>query len=442
MSKRSDYDYFTHGEQSKGMTDLRRKSVLIADHGLYLSLALRMAREFGQVGYHHLAWKRGFPGYEEYDIGRGFDEIKVEHELFDAVDRYDLIWFPDVLNGDLQSFLRKKGYRVFGSGKGDELELYRIYAKRLMETVGLPVQPYKVVTGIEALIDFLKNNKGWFVKLSKLRGITETFGSDDYWLIEPRLDELAYKTGIRKKYQEFLLEQKIDTELEYGYDGVCVDGKFPDLAANGVEVKDVAYACIVQEYAKLPKGMLKVNGALAAPLAAYNYRNFFSTEIREAKDGTPYLIDLTCRHPSPAGETQQELWGNLGEVAFEGAEGNLVQFKAKARYAVQSMIFADRADENVQPIKFPDEFRDNVKLYFECREDDHSYVLPQITKMNEIGSVVTIGDDLEETVERNKEIAETIEGDKVCVHTDKIEDVLREFEAMEKRGINVTPAKI
>ena len=67
-------------------------------------------------------------------------------------------------------------------------------------------------------------------KLSLLRGITETFGSEEYWLIEPRLDELRHKVGMRKKWMEFIAEKQIKTKIELGYDGISIDGLFPKIA--------------------------------------------------------------------------------------------------------------------------------------------------------------------------------------------------------------------
>lgn len=422
--------------------NLRSKSILICDSGLYVSLALRLSRDFSRVGYHPIAWKRAFPGYEEHDIGTGFEEITPEPHLFKALDRYDMVWFPDVLHGDLQVFLRAHGYRVFGCGYGEELELNRLGTKKLMEQVGLPVGPYAVLHGMEELCAFLKTHKDWFVKLSLLRGITETFGSEEYWLIEPRLDELRHKLGMRKKWMEFIAEKQIKTKIELGYDGISIDGLFPKIAANGCEIKDVAYACVVQDYDRLPKGLRLVNEKLAPAMKASKYRNFFSSECREADDGKFYPIDLTTRQPSPAGESEQELWENLSEVAWEGAEGKLVELKSKAKYAVQSIIYGDRADESWQPIKFPEEFRDNIKLYHECLDEGRSYCLPQLTKMNEVGSVVTIGNVLKDVIKQNEEIAKHVTGDKITIRTDKISDVVKEFEEMEKQGIDLTPINL
>lgn len=427
--------------------NLTSKYALVCDRGLFFPLAQRLTREFGKVGFHPLGWNRGFPTYHELDVGKGFDDINHIQNLFEELEKVDkdntVIIFPDIGDGWLQVFLRKRGFRVFGSGNGDELEMYRHYAKEIMQAVGLPVGEYTVVTGITALRKELKAREGdAHVKISLLRGITETFKALEYWLIKQRLDRLQHELGERAELTDFIVEGSIPTEIEYGYDGYCIDGKFPGIAANGLEKKDVCYGCVVQDYKNIPEGMRTVNEALAEVLKRYNYRNFFSTEIRVAEDDTPYLIDLTCRHPSPAGECETELWSNLGEIIWNGAEGKLIEPVPSAKYAIQSIIYSDFADENWQGVKFPEKYRDNIKLYYHTKIDGHDFVIPQVARMNEIGSIVTIGDDLEKVVKENQEIAETIEGDKVEIRTDKIPDVMREFEEMEKRGMDLTPVEI
>lgn len=424
------------------MNDLSSKSVLIVDQGLFWPLAQRLKREFGRVGY-FCDWKRGFPTAHEFDIGTGFDDVERIAQFWDKVDEFDLICFPDILQGDLQLHLRKCGHLVWGSGKGEELELYRNYFKRMLKAVGLPVQPYRVITGIDGLREYLQQRGDKFVKLSLLRGITETFGVKKFWMSEARIDELEHTLGMRKRTTEFMVEDEIETNIECGIDTICVDGNFPSIAASGVEVKDVAYGAVVQDYADLPEGIQLVNERISPVLAKYQYRNFWSTEIRVAKDGTPYFIDPTCRHPSPAGECEHELWGNLGEMMWHGASGDLVDPVPTAKYAVQAIIFGERAKESWQGIAFPEKYRANVKLYFHCRIDGHDYVIPQTTaKMNEIGSVVATGNTLKEAADKCREIAETIEGDKIHVHTDRIQDVLAEFGDMEKKGMSLKPANI
>ena len=424
--------------------NLSDKSCLIVDNGLYCTLAERLVRDFGKVGY-HCAWQQSFPSYYQKDIGHGLDGITHETDLFKVADSYDLLVFPDVYNGSLQEHFRKQGKRVFGSGLGDELELFRVFQKKMLKAVGLPVGPYQVVKGITALREYLQEHDDKVIKLSLLRGITETFKHHTYWESESRLDRLQHELGMRKERTQFVVEDEINTKIEYGYDGIYAGG-FPSIAANGIEVKDACYAAVVQNYEDLPDGMRQVNDALAPALKLYHYANFFSTEIRVGEDDTPYCIDITCRVPSPAGETQMELWSNLAEMIWEGAEGRCVDPVPTAKYAVQSIIYSEWAEANWQGVGFPEKVRQNIKLYCHTRENGHDFVIPQNTTqktpMPEVGSIVTVSDDLNDAIKQNKAIAGQLTGDKIHVWCERIGEAVDEFKEMEKQGMDLTPVEL
>ena len=50
------------------------KSALVFDHGLGLSIALRLAKDFDKV-YYHTPWANGFPRLNSCIIGDGFESI-------------------------------------------------------------------------------------------------------------------------------------------------------------------------------------------------------------------------------------------------------------------------------------------------------------------------------------------------------------------------------
>jgi phosphoribosylamine-glycine ligase len=427
--------------------NLSDRKVLIIDHGLFLSLASRLAREFGEVFYAPI-WSQGFPTYHVSDVGKELPGITHTDDAWRIIDAHAdkkdelLIAFPDILDSGWQLHLRSLGYRVWGSGWGDELEIYRVFFKETLEKVGLPVNPYEVVHGAAALREYLREHDDVFVKFTqKLRGIMETFESKQYWLIEPRLDQLIHLLGMKKREVAFTVEKKIKTKIEVGGDMYCIDGQYPKTVSNGIEIKDQCSASVVQAFKDLPDEVRKVCDKMAPVLKGYGYRNFFSTEIRVGEDGKPYFIDPTCRHPSPVGESEQELWSNLGEIMWRGAEGVMVDPLPAAKYAVQAMIYSDRADEEWQPIDFPEKIRDRVKLYYHRRLEGHDYIMPQTTKLNECGSVVGLGDTLKEAKDDCANLAKQVIGDKVCIHLESIEEAEGEFAEMAKKGMNIEPSE-
>ena len=169
------------------MTDLSSKVVLVFDSGLFVELAIRLSREFGKV-YYTAPWQRGFPLINDAIIGNGFDEIAWVDEIWDVIDEVDLFIFPDVLHSGLQLHLESLGKRVWGSRRGDTLEIRRAHLKHLQEELGMHHPGYEIVRGMTSLRDFLKDNPDKYVKLSKFRGMMETFHHTEYAQTEPILD--------------------------------------------------------------------------------------------------------------------------------------------------------------------------------------------------------------------------------------------------------------
>ena len=196
------------------------------------------------------------------------------------------------MKGHLQSYLRSQGKRVFGCGRGAELELDRVKAKEIMAKGGVPIGPYKEIIGITALRKFLKENDNQFVKQDATRGDFETFHAPTYIRIEPRLDELEHSLGAQAEIKRFIVEGGIDDAIEAGYDGYSIDGQFPSYGITGIEVKDRGYVGRIMPYRKMPKQVIAVNEALSKPMKDYGYRGFFSSEVRITKDGKGYPIDL------------------------------------------------------------------------------------------------------------------------------------------------------
>ena len=145
-----------------------------------------------------------------------------------------------------------------------------------------------------------------------------------------------------------------------------------------IERKDKSYFGRLCAYDALPENVRKVNDALAGVISQYQYRQFFSTEIRE-KGSKAYLIDLTCRHPSPAGEVEMMMFENLAEILWEGADGRLVNPVTKFKYGAQIIIKSEwYSAGHYQPITFPEEIRPFVKIYNHCRIGGMDYAVPQL----------------------------------------------------------------
>jgi hypothetical protein len=249
----------------------------------------------------------------------------------------------------------------------------------------------------------------------------ETFHAKNFAQVEQQLDELEHNLGAKKKVMEFIVEQGINPAIEIGYDGYCIDGKFPMGALVGVEVKDKAYVCRTMRYRELPKQVRGVNDKLAPTLKKLGYRGFISTEIRCSEDGKAYLIDPCARCGSPPSELYQMMITNLADIIWEGAEGIIVEPEYAAKYGAQVMLLSDWADSNWQQVDFPESIREHVKLRNMTKIEGQYYVIPQWTGMPEIGAVVAMGDTQDEAISECKRIAEMVEGHSIEKPLDALE---------------------
>jgi len=414
--------------------NFKDKSVLVIDRGLFVSLAERLVGEFGKVGY-YTPWETLFPDASALAVGDGLPGIiRVKYLERDYLD-YDLIVFPYVYDGWMVEDYRRRGLRVWGSGPGNELELLRWKTIERFKELGLPTQQSFKVRGINALRKFLQENEtenGWYVKFSQLRGLGETWHAQNYAQSVSYLDAFQAKNGPIAYTVTFIIETPVEDADEIGYDGFNIDGQFPSSSMYGWEVKDKAYLGEVSSYDSLPENVRRVNDGLSPVLKQFQYRNFFSTELRD-----DICIDRTCRHATPGGEVLSANIENLPEILWFGGEGKLIQPRFKHKYGAQLMLRSEWAEDHALLVEIPDGVRPFTALYGHCRIDDDGsigiadYVIPQIIpepwKMDTIGSVIALADDPQEAINTCKERAEMVKGFKVECDADALDKALEEL---------------
>ena len=419
------------------MNDYKTKSVCVYDQGLFAGMALRLAEFFGKV-YYYSPWQNPFPSSNPRLIGYGFDNIERTNHFFDIVDDVDLFVFPDVFDGDLQCHLDRLGKRVWGSRKGEELELYRPESKIAMENMGIAIGNYIVIRGLPQLRTYLKGHDNQWVKLSVTRGDFHTFHAKNYKIVEPRLDELEWKLGAKKYIMEFIVESSIDNAVEIGSDLYCIDGVYPNAGVCGIEIKDAAYLAAFKDYKDMPSQVTGVNDKLAPALQAYKYRNFISTEIRVTEDGTPYMLDLAARAGSPPSELFMNMFENFADIIWQGAGGVCIDPIPVAKFGVELMIHSEWAgDTNWQAVHFPDKLKDKITLKNFARINGNHYVVPQNYPLPEIGSVIAMGNSLEEAIETIKEYAELIESYDLVLHPEALDEAQNEIDKLTAWGIKL-----
>jgi len=425
--------------------DVSDRTALVVDGGLFLPFAQRLARDFKNVLY-FCPGEKPFPLLNDAVLGDGFGGVTRVDDLWMAVEEMitpeDVIVFPDVGHADLALHLQQMGHAVWSSRYGDQLELDRVFLKNFQRSQGMAIPPYEVVHGLTALAEYLRQHEDVYVKLSKYRGVMETFHSVTYRLSEPWLAIMACKLGPLKDTVDFVVEDHIEAIAELGFDGFCIDGQFPEVAVQGIEAKDFGYIGCVRPFATLPKEIQGTIEPLLNFLTEQNYRNFFSTEVRVGEDGTPYLTDPCCRHASPAGECLDELYENLGEIIWLGARGILLEPVYTAKFAVQAMIDHPGDEDLWRLVDLPDDARQWTKLFFACEIEGKICLPPFPWSHSTIGSVLGIGDTLEEAIEDLKEHAELLGGQGLTIHTEAVVEVVKEIQKSEEAGVEVSPEPV
>lgn len=204
----------------------RNKKVLFYDKGLYLYTAQKLGEYYDKV-YYYMPDSSPYPCSNLADIGTGLPEVERVHNFWEYIDKVDMIVFPDVHDGNLQSWLRSKGYTVFGSGKSEELELDKIKFFDALEEAKLPIANTIVVTGTDELVEYLKGKTDRYIKTPTYRGDFETYHYTSMSHFEPWLDDLKYRLGSRCQKIDFIVQSPIKSACE------CYDKYTEVLTSNG-----------------------------------------------------------------------------------------------------------------------------------------------------------------------------------------------------------------
>ncbi len=400
--------------------------------GEYVDLARKLSNDFGTV-YYYNEWKLNYPTSNMTSVGAGFPEIKKVLNFWDIYKECELFIFPCIYNGDLQEFLQSQGKLVWGSREGEAMEINRWDFLEYQKKIGMAVAPSKLVTGITELRkELYKSNDEKFIKIDATeRGDIETFK-----YINPEITEISdirpleHRLGMRSETMKFIIQDKIPAKVETGYDGFTVDGKFPETAMFGIEAKDIGYIAEIRKYDDLPVSVKETNQALSASLKSYGYKGSIHTEVKEGDDGKNYLIDLTCRAGYPPTNLMMELWSNMAECMYEGAKGNLIDMKFNAKYGAEIEMFSESAKEDYYTLFYPDELKQWVKQPYITFMDGRQWIIPQVQMNSNVGSLIAIGDSIDEVVGLLKERAEKIQGAHLHIDLTCLDSAIEELKKL------------
>lgn len=405
-------------------------TAVVFDYGTFLDLAAKLSETYKKV-YFFSPFEQEYQDVKKCVIGTGLPNVERVDEYMDLIDEVDLWIFPDIAFGGLQRYLRSIGKAVWGSFGASDLELYRTRFLDMLEEVGLPVAPSKVIEGLSALDAHLKTVKDKWVKVNRFRANIETFHHLDHEHSVPMLRYLADEFGGVSDKIVFIVQDPIPDAQEVGYDGFCIDGKFPQRSFQGFEKKNELYLGSCLEKEEMPEMVQRVNEAIAPILKEYGYRNFLATEIRNE-----FFIDPTPRHAGQTQEHLQDTCTNLAEVIWAGANGELLEPEFKAKVAAEATLHYTGCDEDWKVLRISKEAKPWFRLTGYCQEGDLFHFPPG--KNDEVGVVIGSGDTVEDAIEDLKEHLALAGDEPIRCDMKGFVDIVADIKKAEKDGVHFT----
>ncbi len=399
-------------KQSSVEVDLSEKTAIVYDRsGLYLYCAEKLAEKYKKVMY-YIAEADSFPTSQKHTIGVGVcKKVKRIYDFWANIDSADIICFFDCYDGELQHWLRSKGYVVFGTGRGEQVEIDKISFLERLEEFKLPCPKTYRAEGLADLLDYLQRHEGETLFLKNLnRGDFESRKFTSLAQSKPFFDDLKKRLGTAADTLEVLVQHKINSICEAGVDTFCIDGQEPDICITGYEIKSTCYVAKICE--TIPPVLGIVNKRFSPVLKKLGCRGNYSTEIMITEEGVPYYIDATLRAPSPPGEIICEIYENWAEAIWQIANGEVPVLKPVAKYGAELVLSSPWHESHELHVKFPPEYRQNIKLRNSTCRDGEYYCVPNDAGST-FGAVVAIGDTLDAAIATVVKIAKTVEADEL-----------------------------
>jgi hypothetical protein len=417
------------------MSEVSSKTVLIRDTGYFASLAERLSRDFQKVLYHNPAWKVDTPKSQPSQMAHEIaPNIEIALDFWEAVKDADIVVFPDICDGDMQEHLRGMDIPVFGSGKGELLELDRWATKELLEELGLNVASSELLESVDELGEYLEKHKDIWVKRPRWRGDIETWHHIDMFMSQQWFDRLKKNLGPSGSEAQFIIESPIPG-IEVGFDGFIVNGKSLPVASYGYEIKDQAHVAKFVQYDKMPDPIRTINDSLSETFASYQYQGLYSNDIRISKQRKSYLTDPCCRFASPVGELMLEAFVNYSDLVWAVAHGKSLEPEIDSMFGAALNIFSEETLQGWVPVIIPDEYRRNVKLHYWSNFDGQDYVTPATTPISLLGVIVANEKTLEQSIDKVLEIAKEIKIPGITFNEGAFEHAEDQIEQGRRLGI-------
>jgi len=405
------------------------------DHGLFLPLALKLAKTYKRVLY-HTPWEKDFPLLNDCVIGDGFENLERCNDIWKVKNDVDVWIFPDIQHSGLQLELESQGRAVWGSRNGDSIEINRHKFHRVLADIGLPVPKFTTVNGLDELRTYLSDKEDKYIKVSKYRGSFESYHWRSMDVDDIVLDVWAVRFGPLKNMMKFLVCEPIEATLEVGGDTYCVDGEWPTLMLHGDEFKDKSYLATVTKREDMPDRIQSVLDAFSPVLKEFRYRNEWSMELRGE-----FFIDPCTRGGLPSTGAQMEIWSNLANIILAGSQGELIEPEATEQVVAECALSLKSEKGAWGKTRIPPELEDACKFSNCCRIDGAICFPPDDSHGDEVGWLVVTGPTLEAVILEMKE-KENLLPEGMSASTESLYELLKKIQDGEKEGIDFGEDKI
>jgi hypothetical protein len=400
--------------------------VLVIDNGGYAKFAWHLGRSglFEHVGY-FAPWQTDFVSLKDCAVGTGFEEFIREWDIYEALPRYDAFVFPYQYWKGAVSMLRAQGYPVWAAGNDEELELDRQQLLYMMEAYKMPCPQYEVVKGVDAAVRAAKD--GDIIKVTGYaRGDLETakhVAEYPDWA-----NELRDRCGPLANEMSIIVQKPLKDRIEGGFDWIVVGGVPLPIFSVGYEAKDSGYVAHVTD--KMPDLLLPV-AAGVQKMIHDTYTNFLSVEALD-----DVLIDITCRVPSPPGDSLMQVYTNFPDIVKGALEGQRVMPTPHDAYFCE-LIICREDPLTFSSITVPRSCESRVAIHNAFKRKDVLWCPPAPwSKLIQIGSVTGMGNSPKNAIKDAQSVAEELGFSKhVAVNAHAADDILQTIDKGKKKGI-------
>lgn len=407
-------------------------SALVIDNGLFPDVARHLTKMY-DVRYFS-TWGNSFPLSKERAVGLGIPGVeRVNEPLREMLTNPpDLVVVPDLYLNDYEMAARKLEIPTIGAGDANRLETDRWHLKEFLIEHDLDVITSVEIEGVENVKAYLDKHPDTYVKVSVFRGDMETRSARD-WLTE--YDDLKSRLGPLGVKMRFIVEDAIPDALEIGFDGWFCDGQMLEPFIVGAETKDSRYwGYVCDSVKKLPKETQKIIEALGSYFRQYEYRGFFSNEMRILPNGQTFFTDATTRVPSPPGGVLMAACKNFGPVMATIANGEMATPNFAGDWLFEVVMKSDWGSHHYLEVDVPS--LDGYTFHNYCMIDGKVWVIPHDSEMAEFGSALGWGS-LQGGFDMATANCEAVKADRMDCDKGKIEDVKEEIAKAAKLGFKL-----